>query len=328
MNAIPEPAEPLAGEPAVADARAEIVHGLERLALVLPPMPAVVLRLQQELANEWVNIQRLATLVRTDPTLSGSVLRVANSPFWRGTRQISEVEEAIQRIGLEMLRSLVTVLAVRSSKIVEKGPLGSDMADFWRHSLLVAVGSVQIARRSPMDRATLEQVWMAGLLHDIGALLAPLLYPAAWAEMAKEFQGERLKPPVVSEPDSSADPEPDPPPQRDLMDLEEKRLGTHHARIGGVFAERHWHLPATISLGIETWPTPDVLEPPLMAWTLRRADEAAQVLGVCWQPPSTRIRGMLDLPPETGAGPASDASVCMECLEKSIPLVDALLSTD
>lgn len=315
--------------------RQKLVHQMEKLASVVPPMPGIVLRLQQELSNEWVNIQRLSNLVRTDPTLAGSVLRVANSPYWRGTRQIVEIEEAIQRMGMETLRSITTVMAMRSAKISDKGPAGSSMRDFWKHSLLVAVGSVQIARRSPVDRQGLEQVWMAGLLHDIGALLSPMLYPVGWTRVLEEIQRVPASEPVkveasakdAKEADAEEIAEPvELPPRQDLLDIERLHMEIDHGRIGGAFVERHWNLPGPIALLVENWTDPTRLTPPLLAWAVQRADAAAQVLGVCWQPESTWYRSLEELPKESGAGAACDPALCMECLEKSIPLVEALLT--
>ncbi len=306
--------------------RESIIRGLDRLTAVLPPMPGVIVRLQQELSNEWVNIQRLANLVRTDPALAGAVLRTANSPFWRGSRQIAEVEEGIQRIGMETLRSLVTVMAVKGSRFGPKAPEGIDLAAFWKHSLLVAVGAVQLARRCPIDRAGLEQVWMAGLLHDIGALLAPHLYPIGWARVQ-----QAMAPPLSAE--LACEPEPgsttDAPastPRVDLLETERIHLGVDHASIGAAFVQRHWNLPESISLLVESWPAPGAIEPPLLAWVVRRADEAAQALGVCWQPPSSRMQEMDLLPKESGAASACDPATCLECVQKSLPLVEAILA--
>lgn len=297
-----------------------VVRGLDRLASVLPPMPGVVVRLQQELSNEWVNIQRLGNLVRTDPALAGAVLRTANSPYWRGSRQIAEVEEGIQRIGMESLRSLVTVMAVKASRFGATPPEGIDLAAFWKHSLLVAVGAVQLARRCPVDRAGLEQVWMAGLLHDVGVLLVPHLYPIGWARTRQAMD--------LPQPDGEGkdDDSPVATPKVDLLENERIHLGVDHAAIGAVFAQRHWNLPESISLLVESWPAPETLEPPLLAWVVRRADEAAQVLGVCWQPASSRVQEMDLLPKESGAASACDPATCLECVQKSMPLVDALLA--
>lgn len=312
------------------DSHEQLVAGLDRLASILPPMPGIVARLQQELSNEWVNIQRLANLVRSDPTLAGSVLRVANSPYWRGSRQIVEIEEAIQRMGMETLRSLSTVMSLRSATASDKGPAGGTMREFWRHSLLVAVGSVQIARRSPIDRKGLEQIWMAGLLHDIGALLAPMLYPLGWTRVLQTFEEPDPPPSATDLPDgasSEAAPVEKMVPERiDLLETERLHMGIDHAHIGSVFVQKHWNLPEPIPLVVDTWTDPTRIDPPLIAWIVTRADQAAQTIGVCWQPERTRTLDLEAMPKESGAGIAGDPEICLDCVEKSVGLVDAILS--
>ena len=282
---------------------------IDRCAAFLPTIPAILQKLETEMASEWVNVSRLANLVRTDPSLAGSVLKVANSPLWRGATQITEVEEAIQRLGKNNLKSIATVMALKQGGFPQTGLLGSNLHAFWRHSLLVAAGAVQIVRAESTDHSLLDQVWFAGLLHDLGALVAPLLYPLEWERMSDHIL--------------SRSPESEP---TTLNELSKTYLGIDYARIGGAFASRAWNTPQTVSVMASFWPTPDSIDPPFVAWAIHRADQAAQTLGVCWQPETLRAQSLENLPPDTAAGAAVDADFCRLCMEKHRPLVDALLT--
>jgi HD-like signal output (HDOD) protein len=288
--------------------RKAIESEMDRWASLLPPMPAILGRLEQEMSSEWMNISRLGNLIRSDPALGTAVLKVANSPLMRGSRAISEVEEAIQRIGKDNLRSLATVVSLRKNNLPKAGLLGAPMDEFWRHSLLVAAGAVQIARSRTTDREILEQVWTAGLLHDLGALLAPLLY-------AEEFENVVDRIGVLKESGE----------RQILTEIEQDAFGFDHARIGEVFAERGWKLSASVSALVGGWTDPTRIEPPYAAWAVRRADEAAQILGVCWQPECTRLEAMEILPKEWGAGTASDPDMCRTSVERHLDLVNALM---
>ncbi|MEN9309724.1 MAG: hypothetical protein RL173_3656 [Fibrobacterota bacterium] len=301
------PTETVALAPSEA-ARMAIESEMDRCASVFPPMPAILARLEQEMSSEWMNIARLGNLVRSDPALNTAVLKVANSPLLRGGHVITEVEEAIQRIGKDSLKALATVLALRKNNLPSAGLLGSSMDDFWRHSLLVAAGAVQIARSRTTDREILEQIWTAGLLHDLGALLEPLLY-------SEEFLAVDARVKELTESDE----------RMSLTEIEREALGFDHARIGGIFAERGWKLSASVSALAGNWPDPTQVEPPFAAWAIRRADEAAQMLGMCWQPACTRAQSMETLPKEWGAGTASDPDLCRSSVERHIQLVNALI---
>lgn len=283
---------------------------LDRNAAVLPPIPAIMARLQAELSSEWVNTTRLANLVRTDPALDAMVLKVANSPYWRGTREIHDVEEAVQRLGKDNLRSLATVLVMQNGAFPTTGLLKGTMHDFWRHALLVASGAVQIFRKSAQAHDAMEQVWTAALFHDLGALFMPMLFSHEW-----EVLEERVSSAAPSVQNISP-----------LFLMERDVLGTDHAMVGGVFAKKFWKLPESVAVLIGYWTDAASVVPPEAAWAIRRADDAAQAHGVCWQPFVTRVHELEPLDEDTGAGAACDPDFCMEAVEKNLALVDALIS--
>jgi len=290
--------------------KVDAVHAeLRRCAAAFPPIPQVLAKIERELSNEFMNVVRLSNLIRTDPALVGAVLRLSNSPYYRGTRQITEVEDAFQRIGRDNLRSVATLLALQQGNLPSKGLMGASRNAFWRHSLLVAAGSVQIARKATTDHEILEEVWTAGLMHDMGALLAPLVYPENWGVVAMKVS--RLDPtaPPVS-----------------LSEIFLEGLGITQARLGGAFAEQVWKMPATIADLISSWPEPASSSRPILAWAIHRADTAAQTMEICWQPETTRSIVLEPLPPESGAGAAADPEFCRSCLERNLAVVDALLS--
>ena len=282
---------------------------MKRCAAVFPPIPQVLAKIDRELSNDWMNVARLSNLIRTDPALVGAVLKLSNSPFWRGARQITEVEEAFQRIGKDNLRSVATLLALQQGNLPSKGLMGASRNSFWRHSLLVAAGAVQIARSATTDREVLEQVWTAGLMHDMGALLAPLMYPDKWEDIPRRIAALEAGGQAAS-----------------LVDIFQECIGVTHARLGGAFAEHVWNMGKTISVLAGCWPDPVAMDPPVLAWAVHRADEAAQVMGICWQPESTRAVNPSILPPESGAEAACDPEFCRSCVERHIPVVDALLA--
>ncbi len=286
-----------------------IAAELGKVASLLPPIPEILFKLERELSIEYLNVNRLANLIRTDPSLAGAVLKLGNSPFFRGARQITEVEEAFQRIGKDNLRSVTTMIALAKHNLPTKGLMGSQMHDFWKHAMLVAAGAVQIAKTVHKDREVLDQVWTAGLLHDMGALLAPLLYPDPWNQAFRQI--------LSMDTDGVAD---------SMVQVYRMNLGVDHARISGVFAEKAWRMSPTTSVLAGYWPDPATVDPPFVAWAIHRADQVAQSIGICWQPPKTRCLELEILETDSGAGPACDPAFCKASVERHIPLVEALLS--
>ncbi|HNY30771.1 MAG TPA: HDOD domain-containing protein [Fibrobacteria bacterium] len=282
---------------------------LDRQASLIPPIPEILLKLDSELDNEWVNITRLANLVRTDPTLSASVLRLVNSPAMRGMREILDLEEAIQRMGKDHLRTVAAFYALHGGAFPTEGLLGESIRVFWRHSLLVAAGSVLLSRTHTTERVTLQEIWTAGLLHDIGALFLPRVFPEPWKEYVSRLRS-------VSEQEEPID----------FLGIGRSVFGCDHSRISEGFASRYWKSSPSVSLLAGAWTNPDSLEPSWAAMAIRRADEAAQVLGICWQSPRTRLEAMQVLDESLDAGVMADPQFCIASVRSLLPLVDALLN--
>ena len=73
-------------------------NAIERLfaaAGQLPTIPRVVQKLIETLRDEDANLQPLIADIRTDPTISARVLRLANSGFYGTRRSVGSIDEAV-----------------------------------------------------------------------------------------------------------------------------------------------------------------------------------------------------------------------------------------
>jgi len=136
--------------------------------LYLPTMPEVAARITRLAEDPDAGISDLVRVIQTDPTVAGSVLKVANSALYKGSSEIDNIKAAVIRLGLKITRDLATSVALREtfqtkSRVVEKR-----MRLIWEHSMNISAFSYAIARRvGGMDS---EHALMAGLLHDVGAV--------------------------------------------------------------------------------------------------------------------------------------------------------------
>ena len=137
--------------------------------LVLPPLPALASRLTNLLKDEEkCDAHAVADLLKNDPATFATVLRVANSASFRGLKPITDLGQAIARLGLRQVGSIVTAIS-------HKGQFQSGHPDraklleaLWDHSVAVALGAKRLA---VLGRADGEQAFLAGLLHDTGRLV-------------------------------------------------------------------------------------------------------------------------------------------------------------
>lgn len=142
----------------------------------LPTLPTVVIEIMSLLHDEKANAQDFDKHIRKDQVLTGRMLKLVNSSFYSLRRKIRSISEAVAYMGTNTIRSLV--LAATTKKILERelGCYGYDKKGLWKHSIACAAGAKFLALELSMDREESEELFIAGLLHDIGKLiLAPLL---------------------------------------------------------------------------------------------------------------------------------------------------------
>src|SRR5688572_1435162 len=88
-----------------------VVDALTQDRLTLPTLPEVAMRISQATQDERTTASRLANEIARDPAIAVRLLRVANSSALCGGRKIDNLQQAITRLGMPLVRSLVTGLA-------------------------------------------------------------------------------------------------------------------------------------------------------------------------------------------------------------------------
>lgn len=151
-----------------------IVSELESGALVLPTLPEVALQVRDVVEDPDVTAQALAEIITTDAALSARLLKVANSPLYRGRVSVESVQMAVSRLGLTMVRNLVTSLVMEQMFQATSNRLEKRLHELWTQSTEVAALSQVLA--SKQKRIKTDEAMLAGLIHNIGVL--PILLKA------------------------------------------------------------------------------------------------------------------------------------------------------
>lgn len=151
-----------------ADLVEEIRREIENETLQLPTLPEVALEIRDAVESESADANTIATMVAKDPALSARLLQVANSPLYGGRSEIDSIQQAITRLGLKMVRSLVVSLAMKQIFQATSDTLDRQFRKIWDDSLQVAAISRVLARGVP--ELENEQAMLGGLVHNIGAL--------------------------------------------------------------------------------------------------------------------------------------------------------------
>lgn len=138
--------------------------------LELPSFPDAVMRVTQALDDEDVDVNRLAVLIGSEPTLSGRLMKVANSAMMhRGNKPVTEIRSAINRLGLDMVRNAAMAVAMEQLLLAkEHNDIRNLMGQLWQHSIKVAAIAYTLAQQH--ESLNPDEAMLAGLVHDIGKL--------------------------------------------------------------------------------------------------------------------------------------------------------------
>jgi HD-like signal output (HDOD) protein len=136
--------------------------------LTLPTLPEVALRVRNAVEEENSNAKQVADIIATDAALSARMLQVANSPLYRGRTQIDNLQMAVARLGVRLVRSLVVSLIMQQIFQATNDLLDRKFRQVWEESVQIAALSRVLA--GGHDHLDKDQAMLAGLIHNIGAL--------------------------------------------------------------------------------------------------------------------------------------------------------------
>ena len=145
-----------------------VVDALTQDRLVLPTLPEVAMRVGQISRDENVTASKLAAEISRDPAIAVRVLRVANSSALRGAKRIDNLQQAVARLGIGLVRSLVAGLALEQLFFSRSPALKDRLRRSWATSLEVAALAQVLASQCTVLRP--EMAMLAGLVHEIGSL--------------------------------------------------------------------------------------------------------------------------------------------------------------
>ena len=208
-------------------------------------------------ANEMVNdpnstIADIGNLIGQDPALAARVLRIANSPAYGLSAQVTTITRAVSIVGTQLIRDLVlTTSTIDAFKKIPNELVSLD--NFWNHSLYCGIAARLLAEERGMKHAETE--FLAGLLHDIGQLVIFHKEPhEARRALLLSLEG----------PDDLA-----------LHTAEQEVFGFDHAQVGAELL-RHWHFPPLLVACVEKHHAPqEELKFPIEAALVHLANSIA-----------------------------------------------------
>lgn len=177
----------------------------------LPTLPAVALKIIDASKNPDISLHEVTSIISGDPALAIKLMKIANSPLYSQRRSLNNLREALTLLGFDASLTIALSFTLLQALGGEK-----NHEDYWKRSILSASIARMLGKK--LHVARLEDLFLAGLLQDIGILVLQSLKNSIYPEGVDNLtHSDRIK-------------------------LEEQDLGVEHSHVGA-WLLKSWNLP-------------------------------------------------------------------------------------
>jgi len=148
----------------------QLAGDLNKGDLELPMFPDSVIRIQQAFQVEEVDVDEIIRIISSDPALAARVLELSNSAALRAAAEISDVRQAVIRMGDKLVQSSVIAFALRQAERNEglSDESRKALKEIWEESVELAARCYVIAKK--FTKLSADEALLTGLLSVIGRL--------------------------------------------------------------------------------------------------------------------------------------------------------------
>jgi putative nucleotidyltransferase with HDIG domain len=167
----------------------DVLSELDRV-VELATLPVVAMEVNRMLADDAISVQEMTRVIEKDQAIVAKILKLVNSSFYGFRSQINNLPHAVVILGFKSLHSAVLSIAVSQVFSKDFKCESFDMADFWFHSVAVALVAQKFAEQTSLCEP--EEAFTAGLLHDIGKVILVQYFPEEFRRVWQEQQENGL----------------------------------------------------------------------------------------------------------------------------------------
>ena len=102
----------------------------------LPPLPETVVKLRNYIdkSGSEVRVQEVVNIISQDPFLTADLLRLANSPYYGFSREISTINQVVALLGVTNIKNIAIANSLKGKLTINVSPYGLDTQTFLRNS--------------------------------------------------------------------------------------------------------------------------------------------------------------------------------------------------
>jgi HD-like signal output (HDOD) protein len=175
----------------------------------LPSLPSIYNEIMEELQSQDASIKKVAEIISRDVGMTAKILQLVNSAFFGLSRHVSSPFQAASLLGLDTIKALALSVQIFTQFDQKKLPRFS-LDELQNHSMATGALTRAMAKAEGQDQATVNDVFMAGLLHDLGKLVLAVNFSEKYNQTLLTVQREN----------------------KPLWEAERTTFGTSHAEVG------------------------------------------------------------------------------------------------
>lgn len=192
----------------------------------LPSIPSSVALIIQTLDDLGSSARDLSQALGLDQSLTSSVLKTVNSAYYGFPRRIDTLDQAVTILGYRAIRDIVLVTSLFNELDRRSKKISLDRERFWRHAAGCGVAARAIAERTGTGFG--ENVYLAGLLHDIGKVFLDAFLHEEYTQVLAKARQENIL----------------------LIEAETQTLGGVNHTDFGMWLADEWNLPLSFAATI------------------------------------------------------------------------------
>lgn len=187
-------------------------------------LPEVYCRVRDVVDDPNATTSDRAKALQLDPGIAARLLRMANNPSYRSSRQVDSMSGMLQLLGTQGVKDVVAATTVGQTFAGMPIHL-MDLSKFWRKSVFCALLAQKIAQSCGV--AASEQPYVAGLLRDIG-------HAVLYQTVPQRAQSALIEAGYL---------------EASLAEVEQSNIGCDFAEVGAELV-RSWGLPVQIEQAV------------------------------------------------------------------------------
>jgi len=196
---------------------------IERFIQKMPSLSTTVAKVMEICSRTETSPNELNKVISLDPVLTGQVLKLINSAYYSLNSKVTSLTRAITMLGMNTVKNMALSTAIIRHVSGTKKSKALPTSKFWAHSISAGVSAKLLGMAKGLAVMEREELFLAGLLHDLGKVP----FGDEYTEVLFRANKEQLP----------------------LVEVERELMGMDHQEVGLMIAEK-WKLNEVISATI------------------------------------------------------------------------------